>query len=37
VITLSADPLADVTLLSDPANVTGVSTGGRQVKRSLAA
>jgi len=37
VITLSADPLADIAVLSDPANVTGVWTGGRQVKRAQAA
>jgi imidazolonepropionase-like amidohydrolase len=37
VITLSADPLADIAVLSDPANVVGVWTGGRQVKGSLAA
>jgi imidazolonepropionase-like amidohydrolase len=32
VITLSADPLADIAVLSDPANVVGVWTAGRQVK-----
>ena len=32
VITLSADPLADITVLADPAQVTGVWTAGRQVK-----
>jgi imidazolonepropionase-like amidohydrolase len=37
VITLSADPLADITVLSDPANVVGVWTGGRRVKVPLAA
>jgi imidazolonepropionase-like amidohydrolase len=37
VITLSADPLQDITVLSDPANVTGVWTAGRQVKGSPAA
>lgn len=36
VITLSADPLADITAVTDPANVTGVWTGGRQVKGSPA-
>jgi cytosine/adenosine deaminase-related metal-dependent hydrolase len=37
VITLSADPLADIAVLADPANVIGVWTGGRQVKRPQAA
>jgi imidazolonepropionase-like amidohydrolase len=32
VITLDADPLADIAVLADPAHVTGVWTGGRQVK-----
>jgi imidazolonepropionase-like amidohydrolase len=32
VITLSGDPIADITLLTDPAAVIGVWTGGRQVK-----
>jgi imidazolonepropionase-like amidohydrolase len=32
VITLSADPVADITVLADPAQVTGVWTAGRQVK-----
>jgi imidazolonepropionase-like amidohydrolase len=32
VITLSGDPIADITLLTDPAAVVGVWTGGRQVK-----
>lgn len=32
VITLSADPLADITVLTDPASVRGVWTAGRQVK-----
>jgi imidazolonepropionase-like amidohydrolase len=32
VITLDADPLADITVLASPARVTGVWTGGRQVK-----
>jgi imidazolonepropionase-like amidohydrolase len=32
VITLAADPLADITVLADPAQVTGVWTAGRQVK-----
>ena len=29
VITLDADPLADIGVLADPAHVTGVWTGGR--------
>jgi imidazolonepropionase-like amidohydrolase len=37
VITLTADPLADIAVLTDPANVVGVWTGGRQVKGSPAA
>jgi len=37
VITLSADPLADIAVLADPANVIGVWTAGRQVKRPQAA
>jgi imidazolonepropionase-like amidohydrolase len=32
VITLDADPLADISVLADPAHVTGVWTGGRRVK-----
>src|SRR5580658_1055352 len=32
VITLDADPLADVGVLADPGHVTAVWTGGRQVK-----
>ncbi len=32
VITLDADPLADITVLASPAHVTGVWTAGRQVK-----
>ena len=32
VITLDADPLADIDVLADPARVTGVWTGGRRVK-----
>lgn len=32
VITLDADPLDDITVLADPAHVTGVWTRGRQVK-----
>jgi len=32
VITLDADPLADITVLAEPAHVTGVWTAGRQVK-----
>ena len=34
IITLDADPLADITVLADPAHVTGVWTAGRQVKGS---
>ena len=34
VITLDADPLADIGVLADPAHVTGVWTGGRRVKPS---
>ncbi|HEX8006955.1 MAG TPA: amidohydrolase family protein, partial [Trebonia sp.] len=37
VITLSADPLADISVLASPANVTGVWTAGRQVKGAAAA
>jgi imidazolonepropionase-like amidohydrolase len=37
VITLDADPLADIAVLADPAHVTGVWTGGRQVKGVAAA
>ena len=37
VITLDADPLADIGVLADPAHVTGVWTGGRQVKGAAAA
>ena len=37
VITLSADPLADIAVLTDPGNVVGVWTQGRQVKGSPAA
>ena len=37
VITLDADPLADIGVLADPARVTGVWTGGRQVKGTAAA
>jgi imidazolonepropionase-like amidohydrolase len=36
-ITLEADPLADISVLADPARVTGVWTGGRQVKGAAAA
>jgi imidazolonepropionase-like amidohydrolase len=36
VITLDADPLADVSVLADPARVTGVWTGGRRVKAAPA-
>jgi len=32
VITLDADPLADIAVLADPAHVTGVWTAGRRVK-----
>jgi imidazolonepropionase-like amidohydrolase len=32
VITLDADPLADIAVLADPVHVTGVWTAGRQVK-----
>jgi imidazolonepropionase-like amidohydrolase len=32
VITLDADPLADISVLAQPAHVTGVWTAGRQVK-----
>jgi imidazolonepropionase-like amidohydrolase len=32
VITLDADPLADIWVLADPAHVTGVWAGGRRVK-----
>ena len=31
-ITLDADPLADIGVLASPARVTGVWTGGRRVK-----
>lgn len=37
VITLTADPLADITVLADPAQVSGVWTAGRQVKGALPA
>ena len=37
VITLSGDPLSDISVLSEPANVTGVWQAGRQVKGALAA
>ena len=36
VMALSADPLADIAVLTDPASVVGVWSGGRQVKGSLA-
>jgi imidazolonepropionase-like amidohydrolase len=36
VITLDADPLADITVLADPAHVTGVWRAGRQVKPQAA-
>jgi imidazolonepropionase-like amidohydrolase len=32
IITVAADPLADISVLADAANVTGVWTGGTQVK-----
>ena len=32
VIVLDADPVADITVLADPAHVTGVWVGGRRVK-----
>jgi imidazolonepropionase-like amidohydrolase len=32
VITLDADPLADISVVADPAHVTGVWTAGRRVK-----
>ena len=35
VITLDADPLADIGVLADPAHVTGVWTGGRRVKGAV--
>ncbi len=37
VITLDADPLEDIAVLSDPAHVTGVWTRGRRFKDSAAA
>jgi imidazolonepropionase-like amidohydrolase len=37
VITLDADPLADITVLADPARITAVWTRGRQVKGAGAA
>jgi imidazolonepropionase-like amidohydrolase len=36
VITLDADPLADIGVLADPDHVTGVWTGGRRVKQAAA-
>ena len=36
VITLDADPLADIGALADPARITAVWTGGRQVKDGVA-
>ena len=36
VITLDADPLADIGILADPDHVTGVWTGGRRVKGAVA-
>ena len=35
-ITLDADPLADIGVLADPARITAVWTGGRQVKGAAA-
>jgi imidazolonepropionase-like amidohydrolase len=37
VITLDADPLADISVLAEPAHVTGVWTAGRRVKAAPAA
>jgi imidazolonepropionase-like amidohydrolase len=37
VITLDADPLADIGVLADPAHITAVWTRGRQVKGAVAA
>jgi imidazolonepropionase-like amidohydrolase len=37
VITLDADPLADIGVLADPDHVTAVWTGGRQVKGAVRA
>ena len=31
-ITVDADPLADISVLAEPAHMTGVWTAGRQVK-----
>jgi imidazolonepropionase-like amidohydrolase len=31
-LTLGADPIADISVLADPARITGVWIGGRQVK-----
>ena len=36
VITVDADPLADISVLAKPAHVTGVWTAGRQVKGAAA-
>jgi len=36
IITLDADPLADIGVLADPAHVTAVWTAGRQVKGARA-
>jgi imidazolonepropionase-like amidohydrolase len=36
VITLDADPLADISVLAQPAHVTGVWTAGRRVKGAVA-
>jgi imidazolonepropionase-like amidohydrolase len=35
VITLDADPLANISVIADPGHVTGVWTGGRRVKPGL--
>ena len=35
VITLDADPLAGISVLAQPAHVTGVWTAGRQVKGAV--
>jgi hypothetical protein len=36
VITLDADPLADIGVLADPDRITAVWTGGRRVKGTAA-
>ena len=35
-ITLDADPLADIGVFASPDHITGVWTGGRQVKGAAA-